>query len=122
VSSIPTADDPLDPDVTVLTLRQVADRFGRPVSRVQQALRDGDLIAVRRKGELLVPALFLTEDNEVVKGLSGTVTVLIDSGYSRSEILRWLFTADDSLPGMPIEALRSDRGREVKRRAQALAF
>ena len=108
--------------MTVLTLRQVADRFGRPVSRVQQALRDGDLIAVRRKGELLVPALFLTEDNEVVKGLSGTVTVLIDSGYSRSEILRWLFTADDSLPGMPIEALRSDRGREVKRRAQALAF
>ena len=59
---------------------------------------------------------------QVVKGLPGTITVLIDSGYSPSEILRWLFTADESLPGTPIEALRGDRGREVKRRAQALAF
>jgi hypothetical protein len=108
--------------VEVLTLRQVADKFGRPVSRVEQALREGQLIAVRRNRELLVPAIFLTEDNEVVKGLAGTITVLDDSGYSPSEILRWLFTADDSLPGMPIEALRGNRGREVKRRAQAMAF
>lgn len=103
-------------------MRQVADRFDRPVSRVQQALRDHQLIAVRRDGELVVPAVFLTDDDEVVKGLPGTITVLVDSGYSTSEILRWLFTADESLPGMPIEALRGDRGREVKRRAQALAF
>jgi hypothetical protein len=122
VSAIPTAEDVLDPAVEVLTLREVADRFSRPVSRVQQALRDGQLIAVRRNGELLVPAIFLNDDNEVVKGLAGTITVLIDSGYSPSEILRWLFTPDESLPGMPIEALRGDRGREVKRRAQALAF
>lgn len=106
----------------VLTLRQVADRFGRPVSLVQQALRDNRLIAVRRNRELVVPAIFITDDNEVVKGLPGTITVLIDSGYSPSEILRWLFTPDESLPGMPIEALRGDRGREVKRRAQAMAF
>jgi hypothetical protein len=108
--------------VEVLTLREVADRVGRSVSRVQQALRDGQLLAVRRKGELLIPAIFLTDDNEVLKGLPGTITVLKDSGYSPSEILRWLFTADESLPGTPVEALRGDRGREVKRRAQALAF
>ncbi|HEX4701674.1 MAG TPA: Rv2175c family DNA-binding protein, partial [Pseudonocardiaceae bacterium] len=30
--------------------------------------------------------------------------------------------ADETLPGSPIEALRTNRGREVKRRAQALAF
>jgi hypothetical protein len=122
VSAIPIAEDVLEPAVEVLTLRQVADRFGRPVSRVQQALRDNQLIAVRRNRELVVPAIFLTEENEVVKGLAGTITVLIDSGYSLSEILRWLFTPDESLPGMPIEALRGDRGREVKRRAQAMAF
>jgi DNA-binding transcriptional regulator YhcF (GntR family) len=122
VSAIPIAEDVLEPAVEVLTLRQVADRFGRPVSRVQQALRDNQLIAVRRNRELVVPAIFLTEENEVVKGLAGTITVLIDSGYSPSEILRWLFTPDESLPGMPIEALRGDRGREVKRRAQAMAF
>jgi hypothetical protein len=122
VSAIPIAEDVLDPAVEVLPLRDVADRVGRSVSHVQQALRDGQLLAVRRKGELLVPAAFLSDGNEVVKGLSGTITVLVDSGYSRSEILRWLFTSDESLPGTPIEALRGDRGREVKRRAQALAF
>jgi len=36
--------------------------------------------------------------------------------------LRWLFTADDSLPGTPIEAIAKRRSAEVNRRAQALAF
>lgn len=70
----------------------------------------------------MVPALFLTENDEVVKGLPGTLTVLADSGFTPTEMLRWLFTSDDSLPGTPIEALRGNRGREVKRRAQALAI
>ena len=84
-------------------------------------LRDGQLLACRRDGILIVPALFLTDD-AVVKGLTGTITVLRDSGYGEDEILTWLFTADESLPGTPIDALRGDRGREVKRRAQASAF
>ena len=54
--------------------------------------------------------------------ITGTITVLRDSGFSTEEILRWLFTEDETLPGTPIEALRGDRGREVKRRAQALGF
>ena len=58
----------------------------------------------------------------VVKGLAGTITVLRDGGYADDEILRWLFADDDSLPGTPIAALRSNRGREIKRRAQAMAF
>jgi hypothetical protein len=37
-------------------------------------------------------------------------------------MLEWLFTADDSLPGRPIDALRENRGSEVKRRAQVLAL
>ncbi|MDT7784375.1 MAG: hypothetical protein QOF58_2794, partial [Pseudonocardiales bacterium] len=49
-------------------------------------------------------------------------TVLRDQNFSTDEILRWLFTEDTSLPGTPIEALRGDRGREVKRRAQAMGF
>jgi len=48
--------------------------------------------------------------------------LLRDAGYSAEEILRWLFTAEDSLPGTPIGALRTNRGREVKRRAQAMGF
>lgn len=122
VSAIPAADDVLDADVEVLALPDVAARLGLPVTRVQQALRDGQLVALRRNGVLCVPAVFLTEDGTIVKGLPGTITVLSDAGYSPDEMLRWLFTSDESLPGTPIEALRGSRGREVKRRAQALAF
>lgn len=87
--------------------------------RVHQLIRDGHLLAVRREGVLAVPSSFLA-DAAVVKGLGGTITLLRDNGYHEDEILRWLFTEDDTLPGTPIDALRGDRGREVKRRAQAM--
>lgn len=122
VSPIPSADDVLDPQVEVLPLADVATRLGLPVTRVQQALRDGHLLAVRREGALVVPACFITDEGTIVKGLPGTITVLTDSAFTPNDIMRWLFTADDSLPGTPIEALRTNRGTEVKRRAQALAF
>jgi hypothetical protein len=121
VSDIPIAPDVLDAEVAVLPLPDVAARLGLPVTRVQQMLRDGQLLGVRRAGVAMVPADFLA-GGVVVKGLPGTITLLRDAGYSAEEILRWLFTAEDSLPGTPIGALRSDRGREVKRRAQAMGF
>ncbi|OLR95171.1 DNA-binding protein [Actinokineospora bangkokensis] len=105
----------------LLPLPDVADRLGLPISRVHQLLRERGLLAVRVSGKLVVPADFLDGD-AVVKGLGGTITVLNDSGFSPDETLRWLYAADDTLPGRPIDALRGDRGREVKRRAQALAF
>ncbi len=122
VSPIPSADDVLDPEVEVLALPDVATRLGLPVTRVQQALRDGHLLAIRRGGALYVPGVFLNDEGAIVKGLPGTITVLTDSGFTPNDIMRWLFTSDDSPPGTPIEALRGNRGTEVKRRAQALAF
>lgn len=96
--------------------------LGISSNKVRQMLRDGHLIAVRRKGDLYVPSDFFVKDG-VVKGLAGTITVLADSGFSRTEMLRWLFAADDTLPGMtPVNALRTSHGTEVKRRAQAMAF
>lgn len=121
VSDILIAPDVLDPDVAVLSLPDVAARFGLPVTRVHQMLRDGQLVGMRRGGSVVVPAEFLS-GAAVVKGLPGTITLLRDAGYSAEEILCWLFTVEDSLPGTPIGALRSDRGREVKRRAQAMGF
>ena len=121
VSAIPTAEDVLDRSFEVLTLPEVAQSVGQPVTRVHQMVRDGHLVAFRRDGVMVVPALFLNGEG-VVKGLPGTLTVLGDAGFSQEEMLRWLFTSDDTLPGSPIEALRGNRGREVKRRAQALAF
>ncbi len=105
-----------------LSLSEVATRLGLPTSRVKQLLRDHKLLAVARPtGERAVPAAFIHGD-QIVKGLSGTLTVLFDCGFADEEALRWLFTADETLPGTPIQALYARRGTEVNRRAQALAF
>jgi hypothetical protein len=105
-----------------LTLPDVADRLGIPPSRVRQLLRDRKLLAVQRPdGALGVPCAFL-DGNQIVKGLHGTLTVLFDCGFDETDALRWLFTADDSLPGTPIQAMIQRRCTEVNRRAQALAF
>ena len=105
-----------------LTIPEVADRLGLPPGRVRQLLRDRKLVAVQRPdGTLCVPAAFLDGDH-ILKGLHGTLTVLFDCGFDEPGSLRWLFTADDSLPGTPIQAMTERRGTEVNRRAQALAF
>lgn len=122
VSGIPVAEDVLDTAIAVLPLPEVAKALGTSANKVRQMLRDGQLIALKRGGELCVPSAFFVKDG-VVKGLAGTITVLADSGFSRTEMLRWLFTADDTLPGStPVNALRTSHGTEVKRRAQAMAF
>ena len=43
-----------------------------------------------------------------------------DAGYDDHEIITWAYTADPTLPGRPIDALRENRGAEVKRRAQSM--
>jgi hypothetical protein len=111
----------LPDDVEVLPVAEAAAQLKVPVSRVHQLVRDGHLLSLRREGEVVIPADFL-DGAVVVKGLPGTVTVLRDGGFSDDDVLRWLFAEDESLPGTPIAALRSNRGREVKRRAQAMAF
>lgn len=100
----------------------IAEMLGVEVTRVRQLIKEGQLIAVRR-GEnraLHIPAAFIDED-KVVKGLVGTLTLLRDDGFTDEEMLEWLFTPDPSLPGTPAQALSENRGTEVKRRAQALA-
>jgi hypothetical protein len=105
-----------------LPLPDVAGLLGMPTGRVKQLLRDRKLLAVTRPdGTLAVPAAFL-DDHQIVKGLCGTLTLLFDCGFDDLEALRWLFTADDSLPGTPIDALVRRRATEVNRRAQAMAF
>ena len=102
---------------------QASDLLHVSVSKVRQMIREHQLAgAVPVPGEgQRVPAA-LIQDGVVVKGVSGVLTVLHDGGYGDVEILLWLFTADDSLPGRPIDALRENRGAEIKRRAQAMAF
>jgi hypothetical protein len=117
----------IDPKIEALVpdwmyLPDISERWGVEVTRVRQMVKEGDLIAVRRgeNNALQVPAAFIG-DEKPVKGLVGTLTVLRDAGFSDEEALEWLFTEDPSLPGSPVQALRENRGTEVKRRAQAMA-
>lgn len=101
---------------------QVADQLGVTVAKVRTMVRDHELAhAVPRPGEPpQVPADFF-QDGWMVKGLSGLLTVLHDAGYDDRECIAWIFL-DADLPGRPIDALRENRGSEVKRRAQSLGF
>lgn len=106
----------------LLTLPDVADALGVPVTRVHQLVRDGQLVAVRDDaGRKCVPAL-LIQNGAVVKWLPSVITQLRDAHFQDTEIVDWLHREDDSLPGSPIEALRANRGAEVKRRAQVAGY
>ena len=107
-----------------LSLPEVAERLRLPVNRVRQVVAEHKLVAVRRgeNNALYVPADFVLDNGELLKGLPGLLNVLYDNKYTDIEILRWLYTPDDSLPGSPAQALLDDRRAEVTRRAQALAF
>ena len=102
---------------------QASERLGVSVSKVRQLIREHQLAAVVPSpgAGQQVPAELLM-DGAVVKGVPGVLTVLHDAGYDDREALTWLFTPDDTLPGRPIDALRENRGSEVKRRAQAMGF
>jgi hypothetical protein len=97
--------------------------LGVSVNKVRQLIREHHLAAaVPREGAgQRVPAELIM-DGQIVKGVPGLLTLLHDGMYDDREILAWLFTPDDSLPGRPIDALRENRGSEVKRRAQAMSL
>lgn len=106
----------------VLTIPDVAEALGVPVTRVHQYVRDGHLVSVRDDaGRRVVPAL-LIQDGVIVKSLPSVITQLRDARFSDDEIVEWLHRNDDSLPGSPVEALRANRGSEVKRRAQVAGY
>ncbi|MFI7483024.1 Rv2175c family DNA-binding protein [Kocuria sp. M1R5S2] len=106
-----------------LPLPDVAERLGVVVTRVHGLVDEGALLAVRSPHDNVrrVPAAFLL-GHTVLDSLKGTVAVLRDSGFSDVEAITWLFTADESLPGRPVDALRDGRKTEIRRRAQALAW
>jgi len=116
----PALDDLID---DWLDWAQAGELLGVSASKVRQLIREHQLAAAvptPGAGQKIPAALI--QDGEVTKGVPGVCTVLHDGGYDDRFILAWLFTPDDTLPGRPIDALRENRGAEVKRRAQAMAF
>lgn len=128
VSPVPA--DPAGPDLETLvgewlTVPDVADRLGVPLSRVRQYLTDRELLSARigERKVVAIPAKFLGDAGPRPE-LKGTFTLLADGRMSDHEILEWLFTPDPTLPveGAPIDAMRAGHKTEVRRRAQELAF
>jgi len=107
------------------TVPDIAERVGVPLARVRQYLADRDLLSLRvgERKVVSIPAKFVSDDGPRPE-LKGTFTVLADGGMSDEQILRWLFTPDETLPvdGAPVDALVAGHKTEVRRRAQAMAF
>ena len=99
-----------------------ADELGVSVNQVRTMIREHQLAAaVPTPGAgQQIPEEFV-QDGEIVKGLPGLLTMLHDFGWDDRECIAWIFR-DDDYPGRAIDALRENRGSEVKRRAQALGF
>lgn len=123
----PTSDE-LDLETLVgdwLTVPDIAERLGVPLSQVRQMIADREVLGARvgERHVVAVPAKFFGDEGARPE-LKGTFTVLSDGGMTDEEILRWLFTPDASLPveGAPIDALRAGHKTEIRRRAQELAF
>lgn len=128
-------DDPADaagraPDLETLvgewlTVPEIGERLGLPLAKVRLLIEDRFVLSARIGGRnvVAVPARFFDEDGPR-SDLRGTFTVLADSGLDDSQILRWLFTPDPTLPvpGAPIDALVAGHKTEIRRRAMELAF
>ncbi|MEJ4113327.1 Rv2175c family DNA-binding protein [Corynebacterium kroppenstedtii] len=125
--------DVLSASEHVLPIAEAADYLHQPVSRVKDLINKGQLIAVDRDKQRQIPARFFNGLNDagfpepgrrvtVNKHVPGVIALLADGGYSNEEILAYLFSNDDSLPGRPIDALHGHLAREVMRRAQAMGF
>jgi len=108
-------------EIELLSEDQVGEALGISSMRVHALVRDGALLSVTIGGRRGIPALFV-DDGAVVKHLRSVIMQLQDARYDDVEIVQWLHREDQSLPGSPIQALRENRGTEVKRRAQVAGF
>ncbi|MCW2816891.1 MAG: hypothetical protein JWN84_4346 [Nocardioides sp.] len=119
----PLADVDLDALVTDwIDWKEAARRLEVTVAKVRTMIRDHELAAaVPRPGAGQQLPADLIQEAAPVKGLPGLLTVMHDNGYDDRECIAWLFL-DQDFPGRAIDALRENRGAEVKRRAQAMAF
>jgi hypothetical protein len=108
-----------------LTVPDIGERLGLRLSDVRQMIEDRLVLGVRigSRKVMSVPAKFFNDEGPLPE-LTGTFTVLGDSRMSDAQILRWLFTPDETLPvqGAPMDALLAGFKTEVRRRAMEAAY
>lgn len=97
------------------SITEVAEMLGLKKSRVEQMLKDGQLLW---EGRNRVRADSLVEGRhgwEPLDGLAGTLTVLSDHGFSREEAVEWLYENNDLLGDTPLNMLRGGFKHRVNR-------
>jgi Rv2175c C-terminal domain of unknown function len=108
-----------------LTVPDIGERMGLRLSDVRQLIEDRQVLGVRigPRKVMSVPSKFFNEQGPLPE-LPGTFTVLGDGRMTDAQILRWLFTPDESLPvtGAPMDALLAGFKTEVRRRAMEAAY
>lgn len=106
-----------------LSIGELAVRLEERPSRIKDMIRERRLIVVEvgDPPRPSVPVEFI-RDGELIKGLTGALTVLADAGFSAEESVRWLLTENDQLAGRPVDFMAAGRHTAVKRVAMALAF
>jgi len=120
------ADDDLEQLVGEwLTVPDIGERMGMRLSDVRQMIEDRQVLGARigPRNVMSVPSKFFNDEGPLPE-LPGTFTVLHDSRMTDAQILRWLFTPDDTLPvqGAPMDALLAGFKTEVRRRAMEAAY
>ena len=114
-----------DPVKNWITVEQAAETLNVPKGRVNRLLEEYSLVAVKKDGQLMIPADVIVQ-GEPLAPLRGTIIMLLDSGYSIEESIDWLFTHSDVLGQTPLQSLLEDRERSTamgflaKSRAQDL--
>lgn len=109
-----------------LTLPDLAETLDIEVGKARGLVRDRYVVGTKRgpNKAFQVPAKFVLPEVDgrpgVIPTLRGTVIVLSDAGFTEEEILEWLFTPNDELGELPVDALISGKRAAVRRVAQTL--
>jgi excisionase family DNA binding protein len=109
----------LDPVQNWMSVDEAAQALNVPKGRVNRLLEEYSLVAVKRDGQLMIPADLIVE-GEPLAPLRGTIIMLLDSGYSIEESINWLFTHSDVLGQTPLQSLLEGKKAPVRRLAQML--
>ena len=102
-----------------LTVLEAAEALRIPKGKVNRLLEEYSLVAVKREGQLMIPAEQIV-DGEPLAPLRGTIVLLMDSGYSIEESVAWLYTHSDVLGQTPLQSLLEGKKAPVRRLAQML--
>ena len=102
-----------------LTVLEVAEALSIPKGRVNRLLEEHSLVAVKKDGQLMIPAELIV-DGEPLPPLRGTIILLLDSGYSIEESVQWLYTHSDVLGQTPLQSLLEGKKAPVRRLAQMI--